>query len=436
MKVLYFDCFGGINEKMSLGAFIELGVSADYIMKQLAKLNILKVDINIEKKCDEHLSGTKAELICSDIDTEGKLDESKEFLNGIKLFKSFDHITSIIESSDLNNYIKDTSKNILSILANAECSVYNKNIQDIEFHEAKWLNYLLNTVGVIICVDYIKPDIIRCSRVEVGSGAINVEGRVIPIPRQTTIEILKGLPITSESYGIETINELGAAIILALNMEFANKKDFIIESIGYGATKLKDDSFYIGLRLFSGECAYIDDSSYTRIESVNKGDSLYAKMLSEDAELAKYKSGIIDKQYIIECNIDDMNSEIYDFLMGRLLENGALDVYFTPIIMKKSRPAIKISILCICDKMKQLQEILFLETTTFGVRSYEVEKNMLKRSFTKVNTIYGSLTVKVGYYEGKKIKSKPEFDECRKIAEELGIPIRDVYNEAIKNMDL
>jgi len=423
MRILYFDCFGGINGQMSLGAFIELGVKKEYIIDHLAKLNMFRVNINIEKLHNGHLSGTKAEFIRNDMVSEVELHQSNEYLNGFKLLGNFEDIIRIIESSELNDYIKDKSKSILSILVNTECKVNNKKIYDIEFNKAKWVNYLLNTVAILICIDYIKPDIIKCSKVEVGSGVMNVEGRAIPLPRQITSEILKGLPIKSESYGIETIDELGAAILLALNMEFTNRKDFIIKSIGYGAVKSTEDNFYIGLRLFIGECEDI-------IESSN------LQMQNEAALLIKYESGIIDKQYILECNIDDMNSEIYDFLMVRLIKNGALDVYFTPIIMKKGRPAIKISILCIGERMAELQEILFLETTTFGLRSYEVEKNMLQRSFEKVNTIYGSITVKVGYYKGKKIKCKPEFDECRKLAEEFGIPIRDIYNEALKNIEL
>jgi uncharacterized protein (DUF111 family) len=145
-------------------------------------------------------------------------------------------------------------------------------------------------------------------------------------------------------------------------------------------------------------------------------------------------TNIKDNQYIIECNIDDMSSENYDFVMTKLLEAGALDAYFTPIIMKKGRPAIKISVLCEYNKIDILNEVLFINTTTFGTRSYKVEKTMLERTFTKVKTIYGEMTVKSGYLRGKKIKSKPEYDECKKIALEKGEAISVIHNEVMKNI--
>lgn len=146
------------------------------------------------------------------------------------------------------------------------------------------------------------------------------------------------------------------------------------------------------------------------------------------------EGNVEEKQYIIECNIDDMNSEQHDYVMKRLFAEGALDVYLTPIIMKKGRPAIKISVLCKYTQMEKMNEILFLETTTFGTRSYEVHKNMLQRTFEKVHTEFGDITIKKGFYKGKFIKAKPEYDECKAAAEKHSVPLRTVYNEVMKKI--
>jgi uncharacterized protein (TIGR00299 family) protein len=284
-------------------------------------------------------------------------------------------------------------------LARAEGKIHGHKIEDVHFHEVGAIDSIVDIVGAAICLDYLKVDKVISSPIQVGSGIINCSHGTFPVPAPATAEILQGIPIKTGLVPFEATTPTGAAIIASTATYFTEKIDFIPQKIGYGLGS-KDSSVPNVLRLFLGEIS----TDASKADDLETGDAV-----------------------MIECNIDDMNPELYDALMDCLFAAGAHDVFFTPIIMKKSRPAVMVSVLCDGGKQKDIEEVLWLNSSTFGLRSYKVAKSMLRREMVKLKTSYGEVTIKRGYLNGRIIKSKPEYDDCRKLAKENGISIQDIY---------
>jgi uncharacterized protein (TIGR00299 family) protein len=238
------------------------------------------------------------------------------------------------------------------------------------------------------------------SSVQVGSGFVWCEHGKIPVPAPATVEILKGVPMKTGLVESESTTPTGAAILKAMVHEFSDTHSITIDKIGYGLGS-KDFEVPNVLRVFLGE---IDDHL------------------------------IEEKEYVIETNIDDMNPELYDYIEQKLFDIGVLDVYKTQIIMKKGRPAIKLSVLFKAEQRYSVQQILFTETSTAGIREYEVNKTMLERSFRQLETEFGTVRIKDLFWQNKWIKSKPEYEDCKTLALNNHVSIQRIY-DAIKRMD-
>lgn len=390
MKVLYYDCFSGISGDMNLGAMIDIGVDKNYLERELLKLNIKDYNIKINKDARKGISGTKVDVITQETHVQ-------HFHRGLK------EIKGIINDSELNDNVKNISINIFNKLGEAEAKIHNKNINEIEFHEVGAVDSIIDIVGAAICFDYLNVDKIMSSSVELGGGFVRCAHGLIPVPAPAVVELLTGVPIKMGAVPFETTTPTGAAILKTMVSEFTDKKTFIIDRAAYGIGN-RDTDIPNVLRVFIGDV----------IEKENRTDILKCK----DTDLSETDSenniNIEDSHFILECNIDDMNPEYYDYIMERLFEEGASDVYITPIIMKKERPAVKLSVLCSEDTEKLMREILLKETSTLGVRKYKVEKTMLDRVSSVINTVYGNVRIKISYYNGHKIKVKPEYDDCKK----------------------
>jgi uncharacterized protein (TIGR00299 family) protein len=268
----------------------------------------------------------------------------------------------------------------------------------VHFHEVGAVDSIVDIVGAAICIEYLNPDRIMASEVELGGGFVTCEHGTFPVPAPATMEILTGVPVRSGAVKFESTTPTGA-LILACNVdEFGPIEGLRIQKTAYGIGQAELDIPNV-LRVFLAE-------------SPGK---------EEDPEQVK--------AWILECNIDDMNPEMYGFAMDTLFELGADDVFITPISMKKARPASKLSVLCSAERKQSLIESLLTQTTSLGVRSYEVDKTMLKREFSKLQTSYGEVRIKTGIFRGKKLKSKPEYDDCVRLARENGIPVNQIYQE-------
>ena len=391
MKILYYDCFAGISGDMNLGAMLDLGVDQKYLLKELGNLPINSYKIKVYKDKRGGITGTKVDVIVP----PQKTDPSRHTLKK----RTFRDITRMIKQSNLSANVKRISIDIFTRLARAEGKIHGHKIEDVHFHEVGAIDSIVDIVGAAICLDYLEVDKVISSPIQVGSGIIHCSHGTFPVPAPATAEILQDIPIKTGLVPFEATTPTGAAIIAATAAYFTERIDFTPQKTGYGLGS-KDSSTPNVLRIFLGEIS----------ANTEKADD--------------QETGVA---VIIECNIDDMNPELYDALMERLFAAGAHDVFLTPIIMKKSRPAVMISVLCDVGKQKAIEEILWLNSSTFGLRSYKVAKSMLRRETVKVKTKYGEITVKSGYLNERIIKSKPEYEDCKRLAKENGVTIQDIY---------
>ncbi|MBO0526123.1 nickel pincer cofactor biosynthesis protein LarC [Clostridium botulinum] len=432
-RILYYDCFSGISGDMNLGALIDLGVDKEYLLKELAKLNINdEFKIKINKDARKGISGTKVDVILKNSyehnhdhehshecghghghehnhnhDHENNHNHEHGHNHNHHHHRNLININKIIDNSELNNNVKKISKDIFLEVAKAEGKVHNKPLEEVHFHEVGATDSIVDIVGAAICLDYLKVDKVLCSKIQVGSGFVKCAHGTMPVPAPATAEILKDIPmVSSEEIPFEATTPTGAAIVASTVYKFTQNKNFHIEKVGYGIGGKDLSDIPNVLRIFLAENKQQEGNDIEQEEAL-----------------------------ILECNIDDMNSEIYEYVINKLLHEGASDAYITPIIMKKTRPAAKLTVLCENKLENIMKEIVLRETTTLGIRKYSVEKSMLKRKVEKVNTIYGEVSVKKSYLKGQVLNSKPEYEDCKKIALENNISIKEVYEAVNKHKE-
>ena len=391
MKVLYYDCFSGISGDMNLGALVDLGVDPDYLAKELEKLNLKGYRMKVNSAQRKGITGTRVEIILEDSHHHNHTHEHKH--DHHEEHRNLDDIGKIILESGLSEFVKTTSLAIFLKIAEAEAKIHGKTVDEIHFHEVGAIDSIVDIVGATICLEYLKPDKIISSTIELGGGFVECTHGTFPVPAPATAEILRQFPIKSGEVNFETTTPTGAAILATCVNEFTDRFRGEIQKIGYGIG-YKDFDIPNVLRVYMGEVK---------------------------EELTDHSSTAI----MIECNIDDMNPEGTEYLIDRMLKEGANDVFITPIIMKKSRPAFKISALCPRDIEPAITTLFFKETTTLGIRKYEVEKNMLERTVETVETVYGKVRIK--HEIGTILKSKAEYEDCLKIAQENNLPLSEVY---------
>lgn len=393
-KILYFDCFSGISGDMVLAALTGLGVPEQHLAGELAKLGLDGYSISFTPDSRKGIHGLRADVTLTGHpghdDGHGRHNHHEH--------RSFTDIVRIIETSTLPERVKSMSIAVFRRVADAEGLIHGIPFDRVTFHEVGAVDSIVDIVGAAICLDYLKPDKIIASPVELGGGFVKCEHGMLPVPAPATLEILKGVPVKSGAVKFETATPTGAAILAGCADEFSESMNFTVKKISYGIGH-RDHEIPNVLRVI------IADSDETvRIE---------------------------EKALMLECNIDDMNQEIYGYLTDRLLGAGASDVFYTPIIMKKGRPAVKVSVLVPVPGEDAIARILLSETTTFGYRKTEVGKMALDRRFEKKNTSLGEVRIKSAIMDGRMIKSKPEFDDCRRIAQETGMPLLDVYKRIL-----
>ena len=444
MKILYYDCFAGISGDMNLGAMIDLGVDASYLIGELQKLQLEGYEIRVSQQQRKGITGTQVDVILTD-EQEHTHDHDHDhhhshghehpghshghhhgpfsFLEGLKrriipeyykgleqLYKQeHEHghrnlkaIEKIINESSLSEKVKTMSMDIFRIVAQAEGKIHGKPIDEVHFHEVGAVDSIVDIVGAAICIDYLAPDRIIASPVEMGGGFVNCAHGRFPVPAPATLEIMKGKPMKSGAVQVETATPTGVAILAALADEFTETPAFSIVKTGYG----------IGHR----------DTEIPNVLRVCIGDTKELPLTGKTVDAV-----------VMECNIDDMIPERYAYVMERLFEAGADDVYLQNIMMKKSRPAVMVSVLCAPDKKPALEHLLLTETSTLGVRFYFVKKSMLDRRAGTVETPWGQVRIKDAYYQGEKLRSKPEYDDCAAIARKHGFSIEKVYEYIQRN---
>ncbi len=408
MKILYYDCFSGISGDMNLGAMIDLGVDGGYLKEELSKLGLdSEFTIRIGKGTKNGIAGTKVDVVLT------HKDHAHEDHDDGHSHRHLKDIEKIIRESGLNERVKKSCMDMFMRIAAAEAKVHGKPIEEVHFHEVGAVDSIVDMAGAAIALDFLRVDQILCSPVQVGGGFVTCAHGVIPVPGPATTEILRGVPLRFGAVPYETTTPTGAAILAANVTRFTETPEFSIEKTGYGLGN-RDLDIPNVLRVYLG----------TSEDGESAGNSSDDRSNGNSSGLE-----ISHGQSIIETNIDDMNPEIYNYIEERLFESGALDVYKTPIIMKKGRPAVKLSVLVDFAKEKNVLDIIFRETTSIGIRKTNVEKIMLQRSLDKVRTSYGEISIKNSYYQGEWIKYKAEYEDCKKLAMDNNVPIAAIYRE-------
>ena len=388
MRILYYDCFAGISGDMNLGALIDLGVDSNYLKSELEKLNIEGFHLNIEKDIRRGISGTKATVVIENPDNEKH--------------RHLRHVEEIVNNSTLSDKVKTTSLEIFRKIAVAEAKVHNIEIQRVHFHEVGALDSIADIVGAAICLDALKVDKVVSSPIQLGGGTVKCAHGIMPVPAPATALIVEGIPVKTGLVQHEATTPTGAAILAATVDEFTEQINFPITKIAYG----------IGQR------------------DVSEVANVLRVCLSETIE--KVTDVTTETATVLECNIDDMQPEQHGYLMELLFDAGASDVWITPIIMKKSRPATTLSVLCQPSKATEMKTILFKQGTTIGLREYPVQKSMLRREEKTVSTKLGDVRIKESYFNGKRVRVKPEFEDCKKLALQHGKSIEEINSEIFK----
>jgi len=381
LKIAYFDCCSGISGDMVLGALIDMGLDIKILRRELSKLRIMDYSISASKAERHHITGTSFKV---------KFKESHHH-------RTFSDIKNLISKSELSAKVKELSVSIFFNLAKAEAKVHGSKVSEVHFHEVGAIDSIVDIVGTAVGIEQLGIEKIYSSALPLGSGWVEtVHGRM-PVPAPAALELLRNIPVTPSPIKSELTTPTGAAIIKTIAKGFGNMPQMKIEKIGYG----------IGTR---------DFEQIPNIFRIVTGEG----------------SGGMEKLLMIETNIDDMNPQIYDYLMTRLFKKGALDVFLTPIQMKKGRPAVLLNVLCNEDKKAQVMDTIFEETTTIGIRTSEVNRYCLERGTSEIITPYGKVNVKISHKNGKPINIQPEYEDCRKIAEKKNAPLKKVMDSAKK----
>lgn len=406
MKTLYFDCFAGASGNMILGALIALGVDEKIFVEQIKLLDITDFSIEFSTKNKSGISAVYA-------DVKVPHEHAHRHLHTIE---------KIINDSRLSEKIKSRAIKIFTNLAKAEAKIHGIEVEKVHFHEVGAMDAIIDVVGACIGFEMLGIEKFVCSKIHVGSGFAQMAHGKFPVPPPAVAELLQNVPIYSTNIEGELITPTGAAIISTVCEEFGNLPEMIIEKTAYGAGTRDYEDFPNVLRLMVGE---IFNAKAQRRE--NAKDNKF--------EISNLKSKISSKLVLLETNIDDISPEILGFVMEQAFEIGCLDCWFTPIQMKKNRPATMISILCAKDKRESLTELLYTETSTLGVRISEVERNCLPRETVKVETEFGAVDVKTAKYKGEIVNAKPEYEQIRQIALQSKKSLREIEREILENLN-
>lgn len=379
MKIAYFDAFSGISGDMTIGAFIDAGIDFEEFKNEIQKLNLKNFDVKIKKITRHGINATKFDVV---------IKEDRE------AHRNLSEIFEIIDKSNLSDFVKKTSQKIFTTLAQAEAKIHNVAIDDVHFHEVGAVDSIVDIVGTAICIEKFGIEKIFVSKIPLGSGGfVQAQHGKMPVPSPATVEILKNFPVILTDVSFELTTPTGSAIVATLAEYGLEKETIKISAIGYGAGQFEIPDRPNLLRIIIGEIPL------------------------------KYGE---EKLLLIETNIDDMNPEVYPYVIEKLLSSGANDAYLVPIIMKKGRPGILLSVLVSESKLDNVLKIIFTQTTTLGVRVIEIKRRKLPREQREIETPFGRVKFKLVSIDNVE-RLIPEFEECKRIAEERNLPLIQVY---------
>lgn len=386
MKIIYFDCFGGISGDMCLGSLLDAGVDSNKLEKELKKLPLKNWDLQIFKAKSHGIVGTSVKITAHNVQPHRCLKDIKD----------------IIATSSLPITVIDKSTKIFQHLADAEGKIHGVDADNVHFHEVGAVDSIIDVVGSTLALHMLGAESIQCSPLPMGGGYIHCRHGLMPVPAPATAELLKGVPLKKMDVTGELVTPTGAAIITTLASSFGALPEMSVDIVGYGIGNY-DFGIPNFLRVFIGNVA--NEKKFYNLEDI----------------------------LVMETNIDDMSPELLGYLTEKLAISGALDAFIAPVYMKKNRPGYHLTVLCFPALMDFLLELIFKETSTLGIRFRITKRAVLKRTIEEVETPYGKVRIKLAREnEGTYIKAFPEYEDCKAIATEKQIPLMHVYNSALQ----
>ena len=452
MRIAYLDCFSGMSGDMFLGALVDVGVRARLFEETIAALNVgarldisrvnrsgitaTKVDVyvNGEKELprevyweqrahkhenphghDHHHSHDREPVALREHNfsrVQAVEDVPADTRAGVPAPHEHNHhhgrglneIREIIRISAINESAKNTAIKIFEALGAGEAKIHNSSIEEVHFHEVGAVDAMVDIVCAAVGAEALAVDEIVCSPLNVGGGTVKCAHGTFPVPAPATLELLQNAPVYSSGIDVELVTPTGAAIVRTLATRFGSFPAMKVQKIGYGA----------GTRDFAG---------HANVVRLSIGES--------QSELATNASQEIIT--VLEANLDDLNPQVFGYVMDRLLQEGALDVFGIPVQMKKNRPGMLLTVLARTQDAPKLTEIIFSETTTLGVRRRDENRQVLARKWITVTTKWGDVRLKIASMNGTVTNYAPEYDDCRRIAAEHHVPLKDVMQEAVQH---
>jgi pyridinium-3,5-bisthiocarboxylic acid mononucleotide nickel chelatase len=389
MKLAYFECFSGISGDMTLGALVDAGCDIEHLRAGLRGLQVPGWELSAEKVWKSGMAATYVR-----VKTE---DQQKH--------RSLSTILQILKDSQLAPQVRDRASAIFQKLGEAEARVHDVSLEKIHFHEVGAVDAIVDIVGACIGFQALGIERFACSPLNVGGGTAKMAHGVLPVPAPATANLLQGKPTYSSGVQRELVTPTGAAIVATLCDVFGPQPPMTVSAIGYGA----------------GTADLEGQPNVVRI------------MIGESAE--KAVPGYDEEIAVIEANLDDMNPQIYGYFLEKALSAGALDVYTTPVQMKKNRPGTLLTVLCKPQDTNALMSLIFAETTTFGARTYRAQRRTLPREHVSVSTSFGDVRIKLSRVNGRILHVAPEYEDCRKLAVEKNVPLQRVINEALRRYE-
>jgi uncharacterized protein (TIGR00299 family) protein len=386
MNLVYFDCFAGISGNMILGALIDLGVPVDFLEENIRGLPLDAFHIEVTTTGRMGIHGCHVHVAVADKD---------------KPARTYRDIKSLIGDSVLSDRVKDLSLEVFGRLAEVEASIHNSPKDDVHFHELGGVDAMVDVIGAALGVEWLAVDKISASEIPLGKGFVTCQHGTLPVPAPATLSLLDRIPVYGTDISHELVTPTGAAILTSLCRDFGPMPKMMIRQVGYGVGTRDLEEIPNLLRVVLGE-----PKADTEADSVT----------------------------ILETNIDDMNPEIFGFVMERLFEDGALDVIWIPVFMKKNRPGTMVQVICNELDREALVHRILSETTATGVRHYRAERTKLPRKLREADTSYGKVRVKEVSGPTGRIFQIPEYEDCKKIALDQNIPLRLVYETIVKEI--
>lgn len=387
-KVLYLDCFAGASGDMLLGALIDVGVPLDGLRAALGSLGLEEgFRVDAERVLRAGVSATKLRVIEPDVPRDA---HPHRHLSGIEKH---------VRRSALSPSAQDRAVALFRRLAEAEAEIHQVPVEKVHLHEVGALDSIIDIVGAVYAFEHLGIDDVVASPLNVGSGVVECAHGTFPVPAPATARLLQGVPVYARGPEMELVTPTGALLVTGYARAFEPLPQMTIERIGYGAGDRDPKGFPNALRVLVGD----------RV-----------------ARARHHEGSVVE----IRCEIDDMNPQIFGTLMDRLLESGALDVFYAPVQMKKNRPGTLVTVLCAPADRERVFDVLFRETTTIGVRWQEMGRECLERSFETVRTPLGEIRFKVARRDGQVVNASPEFEDCARVAASRGVSVKEVQAQA------